>query len=88
MVNEESIKQAVDEVGKVVQEEGLNCLINNAAIHLQADFHAVTADILMETFRTNTVAPLMISKVMYVFECLFFLLNSVFYVSAFIVGHL
>lgn len=79
----------MDEVGKLVQKEGLNCLINNAAIHLPADFHAMTADTLMETFHTNTVAPLMISKVMFVFDCLFFFsLNAVFYASAVIVGQL
>lgn len=66
MVNEGSIKKAVDEVGKLVQEEGLNCLINNAAIHLPATFPNVTAEKLMETLRTNTVAPLMISQVIFV----------------------
>ncbi|XP_075898787.1 C-signal-like [Nelusetta ayraudi] len=62
VVNEESIKKVVNEVGKLVQEEGLNCLINNAAIHLPATFPTVPAENLMETLRTNTVAPLMISQ--------------------------
>lgn len=72
MVNEESIKQAVEEVREVVQEEGLNCLINNAGISVPANFHTVTAEKLMENFRTNTVAPLMISQVMFVFRSLSF----------------
>lgn len=67
MVNEESIKQAVDEVGKLVQGEGLNCLINNAGIVVKADFRTVTAEKLMENFRTNTVSPLMISQVKFLF---------------------
>ncbi|XP_075898786.1 C-signal-like [Nelusetta ayraudi] len=62
VVSEGSIKKAVDEVGKLAQEEGLNCLINNAAINVPAELPTVTAEKLMENFHTNTVAPLMISQ--------------------------
>lgn len=65
VVNEGSLKQAVDEVEKLVQAEGLNCLINNAGINVPANFHTVTPEKLMENFSTNTVAPLMISQVMF-----------------------
>uniref|UniRef100_A0A3Q3LJD0 Si:dkey-12e7.4 n=1 Tax=Labrus bergylta TaxID=56723 RepID=A0A3Q3LJD0_9LABR len=62
VLNQESIEKSVEEVGQLVQEEGLNCLINNAGINLVADFHTVTAEQMIENFHTNAVAPLMITK--------------------------
>ncbi|CAJ1057500.1 C-factor [Xyrichtys novacula] len=62
VVNQESIEKSVEEVGQLVQEEGLNCLINNAGINVVADFHTVTAEKMIENFHTNAVAPLMITK--------------------------
>ncbi|KAG7229794.1 hypothetical protein INR49_012443 [Caranx melampygus] len=52
----------LEEVSRLVQEEGLNCLINNAGINVIADFHSVTAEKMIENFHTNAVAPLMITK--------------------------
>lgn len=63
-MNQESIEKSVEEVGLLVREEGLNCLINNAGINVVADFHTVTAEKMIENFHTNAVAPLMITKVM------------------------
>lgn len=63
-VNQESIEKSVEEVDRLVAEEGLNCLINNAGINVVADFHTVTAEKMIENFHTNSVAPLMITKVM------------------------
>lgn len=48
---------------QLVQEEGLNCLINNAGINVVANLETVTADKMLENFHTNSVAPLMITKV-------------------------
>ncbi|XP_037622558.1 C-factor [Sebastes umbrosus] len=62
VVNQESIEKSVEEVGQLVQDEGLNCLINNAGINVVADLHTVTAEKMMENFQTNAVAPLMITK--------------------------
>lgn len=64
-MNQESIEKAVEEVGQLVQEEGLACLINNAGINVLADFQTVTAEKMIENFHTNAVAPLMITKVMF-----------------------
>ena len=64
MVSQESIEKCVEEVDRLVQGEGLNCLINNAGINVVADFHSVTAEKMIENFHTNAVAPLMITKVM------------------------
>ncbi|KAE8295972.1 hypothetical protein D5F01_LYC04720 [Larimichthys crocea] len=62
VVNQESIEKSAEEVARLVQEEGLNCLINNAGINVVADFNTVTAEKMIENFHTNTVAPLMITK--------------------------
>uniref|UniRef100_A0A3B4FSL2 Uncharacterized oxidoreductase C24B10.20-like n=1 Tax=Pundamilia nyererei TaxID=303518 RepID=A0A3B4FSL2_9CICH len=67
VVNQESIEKSVEEVSKLVQEEGLNCLINNAGIKVVADFHSVTTEMMIENFHTNTVAPLMITKVNFIY---------------------
>ncbi|XP_041851933.1 C-factor [Melanotaenia boesemani] len=62
VVSQESIDKCAEEVGQLVQEDGLNCLINNAGINVVADFHSVTAEKMIENFHTNSVAPLMITK--------------------------
>ncbi|XP_034459878.1 C-factor-like [Hippoglossus hippoglossus] len=62
VLSQESIDKCAEEVSRLVQDEGLNCLINNAGINLMTDFHTVTADKMIENFRTNAVAPLMITK--------------------------
>lgn len=62
VVSQESIEKCAEEVGQLVQEDGLNCLINNAGINVVADFHSVTAEKMIENFHTNAVAPLMITK--------------------------
>lgn len=63
VTSQESIERAASEVEQLVQEEGLNCLINNAGINVVANLETVTADKMVENFHTNTVAPLMITKV-------------------------
>ncbi|KAK2918186.1 hypothetical protein Q8A73_004932 [Channa argus] len=62
VLSQESIEKCVEEVAKLLQDEGLNCLINNAGINVLADFNTVTADKMIENFHTNAVAPLMITK--------------------------
>ncbi|KAJ8396665.1 hypothetical protein AAFF_G00015030 [Aldrovandia affinis] len=62
VVSQDSIEKAGDQVGALVQEEGLNCLINNAGINVVADFQTVTAEKMLDNFHTNSVAPLMVTK--------------------------
>ncbi|KAM4618501.1 C-signal [Polymixia lowei] len=62
VVSQESIEKAAEEVDHLVQGEGLNVLINNAGINVVANFQTVTAEMMMENFHTNSVAPLMITK--------------------------
>ncbi|XP_056334823.1 C-factor-like [Danio aesculapii] len=59
---EEYRKSCGSEVEELVQEEGLNCLINNAGINVVANLETVTADQMLENFHTNSVAPLMINQ--------------------------
>ncbi|XP_051953628.1 C-factor-like [Xyrauchen texanus] len=65
VISQASIDRAASEVEQLVQEEGLNCLINNAGINIIADFETVTAEKMLENFHTNSVAPLMITKAMF-----------------------
>lgn len=65
VVNQESLEKAREEVGQLVHEEGLACLINNAGIAVDGTFESVTAEAMIKNFHTNTVAPLMITKVMF-----------------------
>lgn len=62
VLSQESIEASVEEVSRLLQDEGLNCLINNAGINVVADFHSATAEKMIENFHTNAVAPLMITK--------------------------
>lgn len=62
VLKQESINKSCEEVSQLVQENGLNCLINNAGINVVADFETVTAEKMMENFHTNAVAPLMVTK--------------------------
>ncbi|XP_017321931.1 C-factor [Ictalurus punctatus] len=64
VISEESIKKASVEVEEIVQEDGLNCLINNAGINVMANFETVTAEKMLKNFHTNCVGPLMITKAM------------------------
>ncbi|XP_030636695.1 uncharacterized protein LOC115817516 [Chanos chanos] len=63
VVSEASIDAASQEVASIVGADGLNCLINNAAINISSDLKTVTRDTMMKTFESNTVAPLFVTKV-------------------------
>ncbi|XP_074073272.1 C-signal-like [Macrotis lagotis] len=62
IICEDSIKKAVEETEALVGEQGLNCLINNAAINRIATLDSVTAQDMLTIYETNAVAPLMVSK--------------------------
>ncbi|XP_055048257.2 C-signal [Misgurnus anguillicaudatus] len=57
-----SVNDAVQAVKSIVGADGLNCLINNAAINIHCYLDTVTRDAMMKTYETNTVAPLFVTK--------------------------
>lgn len=59
----ERIKQVAQEVSDKLQGKGLNILLNNAGIIVrEPSLDDVTVELMMDHFKTNTVAPLMITK--------------------------
>ncbi len=63
--NEESVSQLVSKVTSFVGSIiGLNLIINNAAIAYKHSLSTVNVHDLMENYRVNAVAPLMITKQM------------------------
>lgn len=61
--SQESVSSALKEVQSIVGNDGLSCLINNAAIGITADLRTVSPEAMMTSFRINTVAPLFVTKV-------------------------
>jgi len=52
----------VAEVDGIVQENGLNVLINNAGIYLRKELEDVTAEDMLLAFSTNAIGPLMLTQ--------------------------
>ena len=51
---------AVGVVDGIVQEHGLNVLVNNAGINIRKGLENVTVDDMTASFATNTIGPLML----------------------------
>lgn len=60
--NDEEIIAASKEVAKVVGNDGLTLLINNAGILEETPFPGTSSETYMRHFRTNSVAPMLISE--------------------------
>lgn len=57
-------EQFAKEVESIVQDNGLNVLFNNAGISSKSTrLNFVKSEDLIDTFVTNTVAPIMLTKV-------------------------
>ncbi|XP_016122954.1 C-factor [Sinocyclocheilus grahami] len=62
VTSDSSVDAAVQSVESIVGTDGLNCLINNAAINMTSELDTVTRDAMMKTYESNTVAPLFMTK--------------------------
>ncbi len=58
-----SIESAFQAVAEEVSVEGLSLLINNAATYDTSSLSEVTAEKMMKEYATDTVGPLMVTKV-------------------------
>lgn len=55
-------EKVVEEVSKKVGSDGLNLLINNAGIHIKADFHDAKRDDMLEVYEVNVIAPFLLTR--------------------------
>ena len=55
---------AVGIVDGLVQEHGLNVLVNNAGIYIEKGLEDLTVDDMTKSFTTNTIGPLMLTQSM------------------------
>ena len=62
--NLEGINQAVSEVEGKLEGQGLNLLFNSAGVMHRSTLDEVTAQRMMNVYKTNVVAPLMLTKAM------------------------
>ncbi|XP_043084484.1 C-factor [Puntigrus tetrazona] len=62
VTSDSSLDAAAQSVKSIVGADGLNCLINNAAINMTSELDTVTRDAMMKTYESNTVAPLFVTK--------------------------
>lgn len=66
VVNFDGYNHFIGEVENIVGSRGLNVLINNAGIATKfTRINLVKAEQMIENFKTNTVAPLMLTKALY-----------------------
>jgi len=63
VVNTLEYPALVKTVETTLNGEGLNLLINNAGLYVQCGLNDVTQDVIMEHFRVNAVAPLLLVQV-------------------------
>lgn len=78
VTNYKSFEGLAKQIGEIVQDEGLNVLLNNAGKAPKSTRINFTKDSdLRDTFETNSVAPIMLTKVSFSF-LFFFLKKNVF----------
>ncbi|XP_072351375.1 C-signal-like [Scyliorhinus torazame] len=57
-----SIQECADQIEKILGNNGLNLLINNAGVNFGGDLNEVTPETMMKSYRTNAVGPMMVTK--------------------------
>lgn len=64
--NTETFNEFTNKVQNIVQEDGLNVLLNNAGYSPKSTrINMLKPEQMMETFQINTVGPIMLTKVFY-----------------------
>lgn len=64
VTNFDTFNAFAKQIEEVVQDEGLNVLINNAGIaQVWGHVEEIEASSLLETFRVNSMGPVLLSKV-------------------------
>ncbi|XP_078410275.1 C-signal-like [Cetorhinus maximus] len=58
----DNIQECADQIEKILENNGLNLLINNAGVYFGGDLSEVTSETMMKSYRTNTVGPMMVTK--------------------------
>ncbi|XP_051888174.1 C-factor-like isoform X1 [Pristis pectinata] len=58
----DSIQESAEEIQKVLKNNGLNLLINNAGINLGGGLNEITPEIMMKTYTINVIGPMMVTK--------------------------
>ncbi len=61
--DQESYESACKEVTKLVGDQGLNILFNNAGTLTWNTFETVTAEVMAKEFEVDCIGPVMITKV-------------------------
>lgn len=64
VTNYASFDSLVKQIDEIVKDDGLNVLLNNAGVSVKSTRLSFTKETdLMNTFETNSVAPVMLTKV-------------------------
>ncbi|XP_020378245.1 C-factor-like [Rhincodon typus] len=59
-----SIQECAAQIEKILGNNGLNLLINNAGVNYGGALNEITPESMMNSYRTNVVGPMMVTKVL------------------------
>ncbi|XP_072921678.1 C-signal-like isoform X1 [Hemitrygon akajei] len=58
----DSIQTSAEEIQKLLKNDGLNLLINNAAINIDGGLNDITPEMMTKTHTINVIGPMMVTK--------------------------
>ncbi|XP_072921675.1 C-signal-like isoform X1 [Hemitrygon akajei] len=58
----DSIQTSAEEIQKVLKNDGLNLLINNAGINIDGGLNDITPEMMTKTHTINVIGPMMVTK--------------------------
>lgn len=62
VINYDGYKEFVDRITKIVGNDGVDLLVNNAGVAIRSNLETVTPKDMLTNFEINAVAPLMLTK--------------------------